>query len=258
MVMERTLKKPSTVHFVGSGPGDPELITVKGKRLLEEADIVVYTGSLLKEKVLCWCKEGVKIFNSASMDLEEITALIIKASKEGERVVRLHTGDPALYSAVAEQMDIFNKAGVPYEVTPGVNAASAAAASLKSGLTMPEVCQTVILTRYPGKTLVPDTEKISILAAHRATICIFLSVSMIDQVVSELREGYPPDTPAAVVYRASWEDELIVRGTLGDIARKVKEAGIKRHAVILVGRSIGEESQRSRLYSKEFKHGFRK
>jgi precorrin-4/cobalt-precorrin-4 C11-methyltransferase len=253
------LNKPAKVHFVGSGPGDPELITVKGRRLLEEAEIVVYAGSLVKEKVLCWCKEGVEIHNSASMDLYEITALIIKASKEGRRVVRLHTGDPALYSATAEQMEVFDRAGVPYEVTPGVNAAQAAAASLKSELTMPEVCQTVIFTRYPGRTPVPDKERLQALASHRATICIFLSVAMIEEVVRELREGYPPDTPAAVVYRASWEDELIVRGTLEDIARKVKEAGIKRHAVILVGKSIGEgRGQRSRLYSKGFKHGFRK
>jgi precorrin-4/cobalt-precorrin-4 C11-methyltransferase len=250
------------VRFVGSGPGDPELITVKGKRLLEEADVVVYTGSLVKEKVLCWCKGGVEIHNSASMDLEEITALMVKASKEGKRVVRLHTGDPALYSAMAEQMEALEKEGVPFEVVPGVNAASAAAASLGSELTMPEVCQSVILTRYPGRTPVPETEKLSALAAHRATVCIFLSVAMIDEVVGELREGYPPDTPAAVVYRASWEDELIIRGTLDDIAGKVKEAGVKKHAVILVGRSIGQGSgkgsrPRSRLYAKDFKHGYR-
>lgn len=258
------MKKPATVHFVGSGPGDPELITVRGKRLLEEADVVVYAGSLVKEKVLCFCREGAEIHNSASMDLEEITAVMIRASKEGKRVVRLHTGDPSLYSAMAEQMDFLEDAGVPYEVVPGVSAAAASAASLKKELTMPEVCQSVIYTRYPGRTPVPEAERLSALAAHKATMCIFLSVSMIEKVVEELGSGYPPETPAAVVYRASWEDERVVRGTLGDIATKVKEAGIKKHALIIVGRSIGEggegeegDAKRSRLYAKDFKHSFR-
>jgi precorrin-4/cobalt-precorrin-4 C11-methyltransferase len=187
------LKRPETVYFVGSGPGDPELITVKGKSLLEEADVVVYTGSLVKEKILCWCKEGAEIHNSASMDLEEIMKVIIGASRKGKRVVRLHTGDPSLYSAMAEQIDFLENACVPYEVIPGVSAASASAASLKTELTMAEVCQTVILTRYPGRTPVPETERLSALAAHRATVCVFLSVSMIEDVVKELSEGYPRD-----------------------------------------------------------------
>jgi precorrin-4/cobalt-precorrin-4 C11-methyltransferase len=254
-----SLKRPETVYFVGSGPGDPELITVKGKSLLEEADVVVYTGSLVKEKILCWCKEGAEIHNSASMDLEEIMKVIIGASRKGKRVVRLHTGDPSLYSAMAEQIDFLENACVPYEVIPGVSAASASAASLKTELTMAEVCQTVILTRYPGRTPVPETERLSALAAHRATVCVFLSVSMIEDVVKELSEGYPPETPAAVVYRASWEDERVIRGTLADIVPRVKEAGIKKHAVIIVGKSIGpQRPTRSRLYSKDFKHGFRK
>ena len=247
------------IRFVGAGPGDPELITVRGRRLLEEAHVVVYAGSLVSLKVLKWCRKETELFDSAEMDLLEITGVMVEAAKAGKKVVRLHTGDTAFYSAAAEQMEVLDGEGVGFDVTPGVNAASAAAAALGTGFTIPEVCQTVIFTRAPGRTSVPGAEKLSELARHGATMCIFLSVAMIEDVVEELGAGgYDAETPVAVVYRASWEDEVIVRGTLGDIAAKVKEAGITRHAVIIVGKALaGMSGKQSRLYAKEFKHGYR-
>ena len=253
-------KKPTTIHFVGAGPGDPELITLKGFRLLREADVVVYTGSLVMEKLIMYAPDDAEILNSAPMTLEEITGAMVRGAREGKRVVRLHTGDPSLYSAMREQADILDMEEVPYEVVPGVSSASAAAAALKKEFTMPEVTQTVIYTRLEGKTPVPDPEKLKLLSRHAATVCVFLSAAMIERVVEELSEGYAPETPAAVVYRASWEDELVIKGTLKDIAGKVKEAGINKHAIIVVGRAIGESDgpKRSKLYDGEFKHGFRR
>ncbi|MBI5894116.1 MAG: precorrin-4 C(11)-methyltransferase [Deltaproteobacteria bacterium] len=255
-------KKPKTVFFVGSGPGDPELITVKGKGLLENADVIVYAGSLVKEKVLQYARHNAKIFNSASMTLNEIMRVVVNAAKAGKKVVRLHTGDPTLYSALREQADVLEKRGIPYEVIPGVSSAFASAASLKKELTMPEITQTVIFTRLEGNTAVPEKERLSELAKHQATICIFLSVGMIDKVVEELKQGYADDTPAAVVYRATWEDEKIVKGTLKNIAQKIKKAKIKKHAMIIFGETIGEgqkaEGKRSKLYDKDFEHGYRK
>jgi precorrin-4/cobalt-precorrin-4 C11-methyltransferase len=248
----------STVYFVGAGPGDPELLTVKGAKLLMGADVVIYTGSLVKEKALGYCKQDAEVLNSASMDIAEIMDAVIKASRAGRLVVRLHTGDPSLYGALREQADILDEEDVPYEVVPGVSSAFAAAAAIKRELTVPEVTQTVIFTRMEGRTPVPPAEKLSALAAHGSTICIFLSIAMIDKVVEELKAGYPPTTPVAVVYRASWEDELTVTGTLADIAVKVREAGITKHAMIIVGEAIGSGSaRRSKLYDREFSHSFR-
>ncbi|HAO94157.1 MAG TPA: precorrin-4 C(11)-methyltransferase [Deltaproteobacteria bacterium] len=251
------MREATTIHFVGGGPGDPELITVKGMRLLKEADLVVFTGSLLDEKVIEYCRKDAEALNSASMNLDEITGVMIRAAREGKKVVRLHTGDPSLYGALREQTAILEKEGVHYAVVPGVSSAFASAAALKREFTMPGVTQTVIFTRLEGRTPVPEAERLSALAAHNATICVFLSVSMIDKVVEELLKGYSADTPAACVYKASWEDELIVRGALSDIAGKVKEAGITRHALIIVGRAIGDDSQASLLYDKGFSHGYR-
>lgn len=251
------MSEATTIHFVGGGPGDPELITVKGLRLLKEADLVVYTGSLLDEKVIEYSRKEAEVLNSASMNLEEITGVMIRAAKAGKKVVRLHTGDPSLYSALREQADLLEKEGIPYRVVPGVSSAFASAATLKRELTMPGVTQTVIFTRLEGRTPVPETEGLAALASHRATICVFLSASMIEKVVEELSKGYPADTPAACVYKASWEDEKVVKGTLSDIAGKVKEAGITRHALIIVGRAIGDETQASLLYDKGFSHGYR-
>ncbi len=246
------------VYFVGTGPGDPELITVKGMRLLKDADLVIYAGSLVREKVLEYCEKGPVIRNSASMSLEEITSLMVEAARQGKKVVRLHTGDPSLYGALREQADILEREGVAYGIVPGVSSAFASAAALKRELTLPGVTQTVIFTRVEGRTPVPEKERLSKLASHGATICIFLSIAMIDDVVRELAEGYSMDTPVAVVYRASWEDEKIVKGSLADIAAKVKASGISRQAMIIVGRAIGDlPGDNSKLYDADFSHGFR-
>lgn len=257
---EQYQMKTSTVYFVGSGPGDPELITVKGMKLLSGADVVVFAGSLVTERVLEYCKSGAEVHNSASMHLEEITSIMVDGAKAGKKVVRLHTGDPSLYGALREQTEALDKEGVPYAIVPGVSSAFASAAAIRKELTLPGVTQTVIFTRREGRTPVPESESLSKLSTHGATICIFLSVSMIDDVVKELLEGgYPKDTPVAVVYRASWEDERSVSGDLGDIAAKVKEAGMTRQSMIIVGRAIGDKiEEASRLYDKDFKHGYRK
>ncbi len=248
------------IFFVGAGPGDAELLTVKGMRLLETADIVVYAGSLVKESLLSYCRGDVAVYNSASMNLGEITAVMIEGAKAGKLVVRLHTGDTAFYSAMREQAAILEDAGLPYTVVPGVSSASGAAASLGKELTVPGLTQTVIFTRMKGRTPVPEKEALRLLASHGATMCIFLSVAMIDDVVSELLEGgYTGETPVAVVYRASWPDELRISGTLTDIAQKVKEAGISKHAMVIVGHATGglHDGEQSLLYDAAFSHGCR-
>jgi len=248
------------IFFVGAGPGDAELLTVKGKRLLEKADIVVYAGSLVKESLLSYCRSDVAVYNSASMNLGEITAVMIDGAKAGKLVVRLHTGDTAFYSAMREQAAILDDAGLAYTVVPGVSSASGAAASIARELTVPGLTQTVIFTRMKGRTPVPEKEALPLLASHGATMCIFLSVAMIDDVVSELIEGgYAVDTPVAVVYRASWPDEKVVAGSLSDIAEKVKEAGISKHAMVIVGSAAGglHDGEQSCLYDAAFSHGCR-
>ena len=250
-------KKDILIHFVGAGPGDPELITVKGRRLIEEADCVIYAGSLVQERVLKYCHPGAEVFDSASMHLDEITGIMVDRARAGKKVVRVHTGDPSLYGALREQAVVLEKERVEYEVVPGVSSAFASAAAIKRELTLPGVTQTVIFTRLAGRTPVPQAESLSSLSKHGATICVFLSASMMDKVVEELGAGYAPETPAAVVYRASWEDEMTITGTLSDIAGKVRAAAITRHAMIIVGRAIGEDGEPSRLYDAGFKHGYR-
>ncbi|MFQ5465247.1 MAG: precorrin-4 C(11)-methyltransferase [Thermodesulfobacteriota bacterium] len=247
------------VYFVGAGPGDPELVTVKGARLLAEADVVVYAGSLVKETVIRrFCREGVAARDSASMTLDEIVGVMAEGVLAGHVVVRLQTGDPSLYGAMAEQIEALGRRGLDVEVVPGVSSAFASAAALKTGLTVPEGTQTVIFTRVAGRTPVPDSESLASLASHGATLCIFLSVGMIEKVTEGLSAGYGPETPVAVVYRASWKDELVVRGTLSDIAGRVREAGITRHAMIIVGPALaGGGGKKSRLYDGDFSHGFR-
>jgi len=247
-----------TVHFIGAGPGDPELITVKGQRLLAAADTVIYAGSLVNPALLDLAKPGAVIMNSATMTLDEVVAAIVAAVGEGRRVVRLHTGDPSLYGAIREQMDALDARGITYEVVPGVSSFLAAAAALRCEYTLPEVTQTVIVTRLEGRTPVPEREKLALLATHRATMCIFLSVHLLDSVVAELTAGgYPPDTPIAVVQKASWPDEKIYRGTLATIARTVAEAGVDRTAMIVVGRCLAGDYALSKLYSPDFGHMFR-
>lgn len=247
------------VSFIGAGPGDPELITVKGMKAIQQADIVIYAGSLVSEKILAYAKKSAEIYNSASMTLEETTKVIIDGVKAGKKVARVHTGDPSLYGAILEQIAPLEEAGISYEIIPGVSSAFASAAFLKAELTLPEVSQTVIFTRIEGRTPVPEKEKLSELAKHRATVCIFLSVGMIDKVVLELLQGYTEDTPVAVVERASWPDERAITGTLKDIAQKVKYAGIKKQGMIIVGDVLKSVvSAKSKLYDKEFGHGYRK
>jgi precorrin-4/cobalt-precorrin-4 C11-methyltransferase len=250
------------VAFVGAGPGDPELITVKGKRLIQEADCIVFAGSLVPEALLGERKPGAEVYNSASLNLEETHRLIREGYEKGARVVRLHTGDPSLYGAIQEQMDLLDRESIPYEVIPGVSAVFAAAATLRQELTLPDVSQTLILTRMAGRTPVPDGESLESLAAHGATLVIYLSVQRIEEVVSQLAAGYSPQTPVVVAYRVGWPDQEIVRGTLEDIARKVQASGIRRQAIIMIGEVFGVRSRdqktRSKLYDETFSHGFRR
>ncbi len=248
------------VFFIGAGPGDPDLMTIKAGKIIAQAALVIYAGSLVNPDVLRFAKPGAALYDSAGMELAEIIDLIKTYASQGKTVARVHTGEPSLYGAIAEQMAELDKAGVEYEVVPGVSSAFAAAASLKCELTLPEVSQTVIFTRLSGRTEVPEEESLASLSKHRATMAIFLSVGEIERVVKELLEGYQGDTPVAVVYKASWPEEKIIRGTLSDIAGKVKEENINKTALILVGKALDRSAieKYSRLYDKDFTHEYRK
>ena len=247
------------IYFLGAGPGDPDLMTIKAADILRKADLIIYAGSLVNPAVLALAKPEAEIKDSAMMELGEIVVLMTKYAREGRLVARVHTGEPSLYGAIAEQMAELDKAGVDYEVVPGVSSAFAAAAALKCELTLPEVNQTVIFTRLEGRTGVPKKESLSSLAQHQTTMVIFLSVKEIEKVVEELLTGYPKETPAAVVYKASWPQERVVRGTLADIADKVKAEGITKTALIFVGEAIDRGAMKaySKLYDKDFQHGYR-
>lgn len=246
------------ICFVGAGPGDIELITLKGRRLLDAADCIVYAGSLVNPELLQGCTA--EVYDSKGMDLEQIIDVMHKAWSKGGKVVRLHTGDPAIFGAIKEQMHKLDALGVPYLVVPGVTSAAGAAASLKAELTLPEIAQTVIITRQEGRTPVPELEKLRDLARHRTTMMIFLSVGMLETVVQELQEGgYPEDTPIAVVERATWENEKIVRGTLKTICSLVMAENIVKTAMICVGKVFGHDELKaaSKLYDSSFSHGTR-
>lgn len=256
------MSRTPLVHFVGAGPGDPELITIKGANLLREAGVVVYAGSLVNPELLTRYCPTAEAYDSAAMTMEEVIGVMAGGIAAGRQVVRLHTGDPALYGAIQEQMVALDALGIGYAVVPGVTSAAAAAAALRQELTLPEVSQTVILTRLAGKTPVPERERLAEIARIGATVAIYLSVGMIQRVVAQLLEGaYTPETPVAVVYRASWPDQRIVEGTLADIAGKVAEAGIDRQALIMVGEVFGVRRHglkaRSLLYDGTFTHGYR-
>lgn len=246
------------VYFIGAGPGNVDLITVKGRETLKIADVVIYAGSLVSSAHLNFCKENVEIHNSASMNLEQVIEVVEKAESENKVIVRLHTGDPSIYGAIKEQMDEFDKRNIKYEVIPGVSSFTAAAAAIKKEFTLPKVTQTVILTRVEGRTPVPETEDLEKLASIGASMAIFLSISMIDKVVEKLRNGYGKNMPIAVVERATWEDERTIIGTLDDISEKVKTVGITKCAQILVGDFIDSEYDKSLLYDKSFTHMYRK
>ena len=246
------------VYIVGAGAGDPELITVKGQKLLQKADVIIYAGSLVNPALLGFAKEGAEIHDSASMTLPEVIETIEKAVAKGRMVVRLHTGDPSIYGAIQEQMDALKKKGIDFEVVPGVSSFLATAAALKQEYTLPGISQTVIITRNEGRTPVPEREKLRSLAAHQATMCIFLSITMLEDVVKELIEGgYAPDTPIAIVQRASWPEQKIVRATLETIVEEIADKGIDRTAMIVVSRCLGADYELSRLYAPEFSHMFR-
>lgn len=244
------------VYFIGAGPGDVDLITVKGRDILSKADIVIYAGSLVAKEHMDFCKNGVQIYNSASMTLDEVIEVITE--NKNKLIVRLHTGDPSIYGAIKEQMDELDKFNIEYEVVPGVSSFVAAASSIKKEFTLPAVTQTVILTRVEGRTKVPENEDLEKLASIGASMAIFLSISMIEKVVDKLRKGYNRNVPIAVVSRATWEDEDIIIGTLDDIAEKVKAKGINKCAQILVGDFIDCNYEKSLLYDKSFTHMFRK
>ncbi|KWT94621.1 precorrin-4 C(11)-methyltransferase [Candidatus Magnetominusculus xianensis] len=248
------------VFFVGAGPGDPELITIKGRRLLDSADVIIYAGSLVNPALLTGTQA--EIYDSAGMTLQEMTDLMAHGIREGKTVVRLHTGDTSFYSAISEQIEKLRENHIDYEVVPGVSSAAAAAAALKMELTIPEVNQTVIFTRLEGNTPVPSSQDLGAMSRHGAVMVIFLSISMIDKVVEKLKEGCPPETPVAVIERVSWPQERIIRGTIDDISEKVKTAGIKKTALILVGEALNASElstgRQSKLYDKDFKHGYRK
>ena len=246
------------IEIVGAGPGDPELISVRGRRFLEEADLILYAGSLVPRELTECAKAGATIRSSASMTLEEQFALMKEFYDRGQLVVRLHTGDPCIYGAIQEQMNFFDRYGMHYHITPGISSFQAAAAALQSQFTIPEKVQTIILTRGEGRTPMPEKEKLSLLARSQSTMCIFLSAGVIDQVQQELLEHYPPTTPVAACYHLTWKDERIYRGELKDLAQIVKENNLTLTTMIVVGDAIDNREGLSRLYSHQFKHLFRK
>lgn len=247
------------IYFIGAGPGDVELITVKGAKIIQSCDVIIYAGSLVNvDLIKKYAKDDAKIYDSSKMNLDEIIDVMKKASKEDKDVARVHTGDPAIYGAIREQMVKLGALNISYKVIPGVSSFCAAAAVLGRELTVPDVSQTVIITRSAGRTPVPEGESIASLAKHEATMAIFLSIGRIEEVVEELKTSYSSDTPVAVVYKATWQDEKKIVGTLDDIADKVRSEGIKKTALILVGDFLGDKGSFSKLYDPNFSHEFRK
>ena len=248
------------VYFIGAGPGDPELLTIKARKIIEKADVIVYADSLINPEVCGYARKGAEIYGSAALSLKETNEIIYRSASEGKLVARLQSGDPAIFGAIQEQISWLEGQGIECEIVPGVSSLFAAAAALKTELTIPQLAQSVIITRLEGKTPVPAAENLRSLASHRTTLAVFLSISMIDQVVSELLAGgYPPETPAAVVYRASWPDQKVVRSNLNGLAEAVHAASISRQALILVGDFLdpGNKGTASKLYDESFKHGYR-
>ena len=251
------------VHFVGAGSGAPDLITVRGLKLLREADVVIYAGSLVNPELLEETKSGCRIHNSAHMTLSEVIAVMEQAEREGKITVRLHTGDPSVYGAIREQMDLLDERKIPYEVCPGVSSLCGAAASLKAELTLPEVYQTVIITRMAGRTAVPERESFRSLAAHHATMAVFLSAGLLEEMEKELMAaGYEADTTAAIVYKATWPEEKKILCTVSTLKESAEREGIKKTAMIFIGDVLGSRERNgyadSRLYAPDFTTEFRK
>lgn len=255
------MPEKGTVYFVGCGPGDPELVTIKAHNLIRAADVMVYSGSLIPEQVVSMARDEAELHDASGMIREEILGILYRGASQGKTTVRLHDGDPAIYGAIREQIDELKKRGVSSVVVPGVTSFLASAAALGSQLTLPGVTQTMIITRAESRTRVPDAEGIPSLAGHGATMVFYLSVHLLRDIVSGALKGgaYKDTTPAAVVYRASWDDQKIVTGTLGDIEKKTRDAGITRTAIVMIGDALDPESyEHSRLYDKDFSHGYRR
>ena len=247
------------VHFVGAGSGAPDLITLRGMRLTESADVIIYAGSLVNPELLNYARKGCEVHNSALMTLDEIISVMENAERKGLNTVRLHTGDPSIYGAIREQTDRLDKLGIEYDICPGVSSFCGAAAALRAEYTLPGVSQSVIITRMAGRTPVPENESIESFAAHGATMVIFLSAGMTEELSERLISGgYSPDTPAAIVYKATWEDEKIVRCTVGTLGQTAKENSISKTALITVGNFLGNDHSLSKLYDADFSTGFRK
>lgn len=246
------------VNFVGAGPGAADLITVRGRKLVEKADVIIYAGSLVNPEILRCAKKDCEIYNSARMTLEEVIEVMERAESENKNTVRLHTGDPSIYGAIREQMDELDKAGIKYEICPGVSSMFGAAAALKAEYTLPGVSQTVIVTRMAGRTPVPKLEDIALLAQHKATMVIFLSAGMLKELSKRLMDGgLEEDTPAAIVYKATWDDEKTVITTVSRLAEAAEENNIRKTALITVGDFLSDKYDRSELYNPSFTHEFR-
>ena len=258
---------PGKVYIIGAGPGDPELLTLKAKRLIEQADVIIYADSLVPPEIAAFAKPGARVYGSKDMALPEIMAVTLQAAAAGQQVARIQSGDPSLYGATLEQMRILQAEGVDYEIIPGVSAAFAAAAVLKAELTVPEVSQTVIMTRAEGRVPMPAGEQLTDLARHGSTLVIFLSVTRMFRIAAQLQDaGYAPDTPVAVAYRVGWPDQQIIRGALSDIAEKVRAAKITLQALIIVGQAVDPQLLDpdagsvavSHLYSDDYTHLYRR
>ena len=246
------------IHFIGAGPGAADLITVRGAKLLGEADVIIYAGSLVNPALLDYKKESCIVYDSASMTLEAVIDVMKDAETKGWDTVRLHTGDPSLYGAIREQMDLLDELGLSYDVTPGVSSFSGAAAALNAEYTLPEVSQSVIITRMAGRTPVPEGEQLRKLASHGCTMVLFLSTGLLEQVEEELTAGgYSPDTPAAIVYKATWPEQRVYRCTVSTLARTARENRVTKTALITIGHFLGDDYERSKLYDPTFTHEFR-
>ena len=246
------------VHFVGAGPGAPDLITLRGAELLKRADVIIYAGSLVNPALLAYAKEGCRVYNSAEMTLEQVIAVLEDAERGGLESVRLHTGDPSVYGAIREQMDALDCRGSPYDDTPGVSSFCGTAASLRAEYTLPGVSQSVIITRVAGRTPVPEAESVAELSRHGASMVLFLSAGMLDKLQAELLKGaYTKNTPAAIVYKATWPEEKVVRCTVGTLAESGAREGIRKTALVLVGDFLGAAYERSKLYDPAFTTEFR-
>lgn len=251
------------VYFIGAGSGDPELITVKGFKFLQQADVIMYADSLVNEELIKSANNPAKVYKSSGLNLEEMVEIMVDAVRSGKSVARVHTGDPSVYGAILEQMVLLKSAGVTYEVVPGVTAVFAAAAAVQAELTVPDITQTIMITRVEGRTPVPEKEKLSELAKHKTTIALYLSSALTEKVMSEFRlAGWEEDTPIAIVYRASWPDQKIIMSSLSNLDKDMKEAKITKHALILAGWALdpnlkNTEEHQSKLYDKYFTHEYR-